>query len=396
MAHIRYATRGRKDQILEDAHPHTIGGQVFDRGSHKIILGCKMAIVHNGQIDSRYFRDIDKADLKTGCDSEAFLHIFRKMRARGIMETIPGAYTAAIADIKMKHVVIIRDRYGIKPGVLGWKDGRYCFASEDNAITSNGGEFIEDLIPGSIYYLSGTGNYSKEKVCNPAPRFCFFEWNYLASCNSILDGMPVRVLREKLGETLAKEYDPKDAEFVSFLPRCPEPAALAYERMTGKKFLYVFYKMRGKRAFQESTKKQRKDSIEDNLHLLSEIQQDRTLEDKILVCIDDSTVRGNNSKRERELLYDEAKVKKCYHLNYTPPIGIIGKDGVKRGCMFGVDMPPDDNFIARGRTEEEISKVMNMPVRYISLKGMLSAFEDLGILSGNLCYYCIGGPHPFK
>ena len=40
MAHVRYATRGRKDQILLDAHPHTLGGHVESRGNHILIRDC--------------------------------------------------------------------------------------------------------------------------------------------------------------------------------------------------------------------------------------------------------------------------------------------------------------------------------------------------------------------
>ena len=106
-------------------------------------------------------------------------------------------------------------------------------------------------------------------------------------------------------------------------------------------------------------------------------------------------VRGNNSKRERKLLYEKGGAKKVYHVNYTPPIGIIGEDGMPRGCMFGVDMPPDDNFIARGRTQEEINNEMRMPVVYISREGMFKVYKKLGISEQNLCTYCIGGKHPF-
>jgi glutamine phosphoribosylpyrophosphate amidotransferase len=59
-------------------------------------------------------------------------------------------------------------------------------------------------------------------------------------------------------------------------------------------------------------------------------------------------------------------------------------------------MPSDDNFIARGRTQAEISDEMGMPVIYISIEGMLEVFKKLGIPEENLCSYCIGGKHPFK
>ena len=44
----------------------------------------------------------------------------------------------AIADWRKREVIIMRDRTGIKPGVLGWKDGKYGVASEDIAFRKNG------------------------------------------------------------------------------------------------------------------------------------------------------------------------------------------------------------------------------------------------------------------
>ena len=38
---------------------------------------------------------------------------------------------------------------------------------------------------------------------------------------------------------------------------------------------------------------------------------------------------------------------------------------------------------------------MGLPVVYISTRGMMRAFERLGLESGRLCTYCIGGGHPF-
>lgn len=398
MAHVRYATRGRKDRILEDAHPHSIGGIVENRGNHILIRNCDMVGVHNGQVNEEYFFGLDKHVLKTGCDTEALLHIFKNKGEKEFIKQIPGSYTIAIADKQRKDIIVLRDRTGIKPGVLGWKDGKYGIASEDIAFRKNGGEFVEDLDPGSVYYLTPEGNFRKTKVVEPRIAYCFFEWNYLSDYESVLNGVSVRKVRELLGEILAEEFHPK-ADVVTFLPRCPEAAARSYARKTGIPYTPLFYKMRGERAFQGSTIDDRKKSINENLHLspyINDFPIRKFLEGKRIVSIDDSMVRGNNSKRERELLCEKGGAEKIYHLNYTPPIGIIGQDGIPRGCLFGVDMPPDDNFIARERTQDEISSEMGMPVVYISTKGMLKVFNRLGIPEENLCTYCIGGKHPFK
>lgn len=394
MTHVRYATRGRKDMILEDAHPHTIGGRIENRGNHIVISNCEMTIVHNGQVDNRYLKNIDKSLLRTGCDSEALLYFFRKKGEHELLRSIPGAYTLAIADKRRREVVVLRDRTGIKPGVLGLKDGKYNIASEDIAFRENGGEYIEDLEPGGVYYLSSNGHFKKERIVDEELAYCFFEWNYLAHYESILNGISVRRIRESLGEMLAQELNLDDVDVVTYLPRSPEVAARRYAEQTKKIFKPVFYKMRGERSFQGSTVDDRKNSIEQNLHLITRNMP--VIKGKVLLSIDDSMVRGNNSRRERKLLYENAKVKKAYHANYTPPIGGVGSDGVPRGCMFGVDMPPNDNFIARGRTLEEISNEMEMPVFYLSMNGMLRAYKKLGISKENLCTYCIGGEYPFK
>ena len=194
-------------------------------------------------------------------------------------------------------------------------------------------------------------------------------------------------------------FNPDDADVVTFLPRCPEVAARTYAKSVGLPFVPVFYKMRGERSFQGSDSRARKKSIDDNLHLLPGLRPQ--LAGKTVILIDDSIVRGNNSIRARDILYKQLGVKKAYLVSYTPPIGITPEHDPDnpRGCMFGVDMPPDppeaEGFIARGRTSEQISDAMGMPVVYISAERMYQAFRRLGLPQDRLCTYCIGGDHPF-
>src|SRR4030042_6376441 len=103
IGHVRYATRGRKDKILEDTHPHTIGGIVRHKGNHMLISDCDMAMVHNGQVEDKYFSGIDRSALKTDCDTEALLHLFREKGEYEILKCIAGAYSMAIADKTRKY-----------------------------------------------------------------------------------------------------------------------------------------------------------------------------------------------------------------------------------------------------------------------------------------------------
>lgn len=389
ITHVRYATKGRKDQILLDAHPHVIGGKVYDKGSHIIITDCEAAIVVNGQTHEKY---LDMSNCQTGCDSEALLHRFRELGEIGFLKNIPGSYSLAVADKRLKDVIVMRDRTGIKPGVLGWKDGKNVAASEDIAFLKNKAEYKSDLDPGSVYYFKSRGDCQPIEVIDPKTKYCFFEYNYVANEGSTLNGLSVRTVRSLLGEALAEEHNILEIDLVTFLPRCPEPAAISYVKKTKKEFEYVFYKPRNERAFQGSTSTERKHSISGNLHLIPGIED--LIKGKTLGVIDDSVVRGNNSIQAIKLLM-EAGAKGAYLLSYTPPIGIIGTDGKPRGCNDGVDMPIDDDFIARNRSNEEIDKKMGIPVRYLSLEGMLKTFEKLGMNRNDLCHFCIGGDKPY-
>ena len=392
-AHCRYATRGQEDRLLEDTHPFVIGGTVTRKKSHIHIRDCEAAIVHNGQVDiaSLGLANAPSA-LDNRCDTESLLHYYREKSELEILRNIPGAYTLAIADKRKKEVIVLRDRTGLRPGFLGYKDGKYCVASEDITIRKNGGIAIENLAPGTAYYLSPKGDYRKEQVVQPNLRHCFFEWNYFSDVESTLDHVPVASVRYFLGEEHAREFRPGDAHVTAFLPRCPEPAARRYADITGIPFVEALVKQKNERAFMGTREEERKTSIEETLEIHPDIGT--SLQGKNVVLIDDSLVRGNNSIYARDLLRGIG-VNKIYLLSYTPPIGIMGNDGAPRGCMFGVDMPPTDKFIARNRTQEQISEMLGMHIHYLSISGMLRAFQKAGMPSENLCTYCIGGGHPF-
>jgi amidophosphoribosyltransferase len=395
-AHVRYATKGREDKILEDAHPHVIGGQIENRGDHIIIRNCDAVAIHNGQVNFSKFQNPNSE-----CDTKILLKYYLKNGEKKLLENVQGSYTLAIADKKRNNVVVMRDRYGIKPGCLGFKDGKYCMASENIALSSNGALPLEDLDPGVIYYLLDNGNYKKIPIIKSQQKHCFFEWNYVSDAQSLINGLSVIKLRQELGKVLAEEFQFKNIDTISFLPRCPEAAARSYAKSLGKEDLFnpLFYKLRGERAFQGTTKDDRNSSIKSNLHILP--NSINLIKNKTIILIDDSTIRGNNSRHAIQLLKSFG-AKKIILLNYTPRIGIIGSDGIPRGCLWGVDMPPEDDFIVRtkdktnNRTDEEISEELGAQIGFLSAGGMFRAFERCGIKRESLCSFCIGGQHPFN
>jgi len=401
--HVRYATKGNKniEDLLKDAHPHAIGGKYEYGPNHVIISDCDAVIIVNGQTEEKYFKKLNQKKFKSNSDSEKLLNFYYENSENELLKEIPGAYFLAIADKRRDETIIIRDKTGIRPGFLGEKDGRYIVASEDIAIIKNGGKPIKDIEPGSIYYFDSDGSYRKRQILEPKKKHCFFEFNYILNRNSTTDRINVRTHRTFLGEKVAQEKFErmKNYNFISYMPESPEIAARELSDRLEIPFLKVFFKRQIEdRAFQSPTMKKREDSIGKNLSLIPGIKN--VIEGKRIVMLDDSMVRGVNAKHGRKLLYEDAKVSEALYALYTPPIGIIGEDGVARGCYYGVDMPSGDKFIARtgrkNRTLEEIEQIIKMPVEYLSYESMLEVFSKEGLKPHEICTYCIGGKHPFE
>jgi len=398
LAHNRYKTRGAEGSVLIEAHPHTIGGKRIDRERHSLITDCDAVGVHNGQINDEYLQSVDLDGLLTSCDSEAFLHLFARLGAQETLKQVPGAYVFAGAIKGDREVVVMRDRTGIKPACIGVKDGKTYVASESVAFTKNGGGSVRDMPPGSICYILPEGGSREKQVVDPERQSCFFEHAYVASPDSLIDGILVNLFRERMGEKLAKRFNPDDAKFVTDVPHCPRSAAEAYARSTGKEYLRIFYKMDKERSFQGATNGDRAKSIASNLNLIPWIEE--KIRGEGVIVIDDSIVRGNVIENGVVPLLNEAGVGHKYFFSYTPKIGIVGADGMDRGCEFGVDMPANENddhsFLARGLSTEEISAKVGMDVRYLSVEDMNDVYRSLGKNPDDLCTFCIGGRHPFE
>ncbi|RME77401.1 hypothetical protein D6774_04505 [Candidatus Woesearchaeota archaeon] len=390
--HVRYATRGQSSNLLEDGHPHAVGGRVIHRGDHLLRYDCDAVIIHNGQVErDELVKKLDDTTLETLVDSEALLHRYLDIGVRGLLRKVPGSYVCAIADKRHRDVVVLRDRHGVMPGVLGIKDGKTGVASEDIAFRKNGGEIIETLTPGSAYYLHPDGSHSKEVVVEPVPKRCFFQYNYIAHIDSHLDELSVRRVRTRYAQLLAKIL-PQDLDFITYVPSCPYPAAMACASLMNVPFIEVFYKKKKERSFQESTQKGREQSINGNLHLDPRVLD--TIRGKRIGVIEDSTIRGTVARRVAYLLKEEAKVSQVTLANYTPMIGRI-VNGKQAHCREGVDIAETDSFLAREGDAKLISDKLGINVVFPSQEEMFDILESLGEPRTSFCTRCLDANPPF-
>lgn len=109
------------------------------------------------------------------------------------------------------------------------------------------------------------------------------------------------------------------------------------------------------------------------------------INNKRIVLVDDSIVRGNTMKKIVSLLKDAGA--KEVHVR-------IGSPPIIAPCYLGIDMKTRDQFIATGKTVEEIRKIIGADsLAYISLKGLIKA---IGINEDDLCLGCLTGIYPVK
>ncbi len=403
-AHVRYATKGRKDRLLQDAHPHTIGGDRIDRGNHIITRRAKKSIIHNGQIDPHFLKKVNKSLLKSDCDSEALLHKYDSDGIKDIIRTIPGTYSAIIFDSEKGEALAFRDSHEIRPLCMGIKDGKYIFASETRPLERHGGRYLRDVYGGEVIYLDFDGKISKSVQYAAAdPRHCFFELTYLHHYDSHVGGKRISETRRNLGIAAAKEFHPSGIQIISYVPKAPEYAAMGYAEAYAKIyglnfdniFRHVYYKMSDTRTFIQSYQDQREEHIGKNLFVFDNIE----VKDKVVLVIDDSIIRGTESRRAVELLREKGPAA-IYFVSYTPPVGIIsGK--INYGCEQGVDMPPNPEvllesytyIIRKGGSIDGVrAEIGADKLYYLSRKGMLSA---LG-MDKSACHRCIGGPRVYS
>ncbi len=391
--HVRYATKGRKEKILFDAHPHVIGGKTIERSDHIFVHGADASIIHNGQVDTTaILPEIDETQLKTDCDTEAFLHLYKKKGIENLIRTVPDSYSAVIFDRTSFVAYAFRDRHGRMPCWLG-KDssGKYIIASEDSAMRKNYWTPIREVKPGELIRISRAGDFHSEQIAEQKPFHCIFQRTYVESPDSTHDGILISTMRERLGQVLAEEHPVRDADIITYVPRAPKPAALGYARTLGleNNFTDVFYKSKYKRIFIESTQSQRDNAADDEILMFPYVD----LKGKNVVIIDDSIIRGTESRRAAKLAR-EAGADRIHFLVYTMPIG-AELNGVKYGCEWGVDMPPSppEEWTYAIRKFGDIEGIKNHlgvdELYYISEQGML---QGVSMTPNKTCYWCMGGP----
>ena len=113
---------------------------------------------------------------------------------------------------------------------------------------------------------------------------------------------------------------------------------------------------------------------------------DEEFHGKKVLLVDDSIVRGTTSKQIVEMAR-RAGALKVYFASTSPPL--------KHPCVYGIDMSTRREFVARDRTDVEISEQIGADaVIYQGLDDLVGAVREE--LSGidKMCTACFSGHYP--
>ncbi len=360
IGHVRYPTAGCSSSA--EAQPFYVNSP----------YGIAMA--HNGNLTNaqdlkdQLYKD-DLRHINTESDSEILLNVFAHELARQnklnvtaeeIFEAVAGVHRrckggyAIVSMIVGRGILAFRDPFGIRPVCYGKRETEqgteYMIASESVALHAQGFTLVRDLLPGEAMYIDNEGQlFTRQCAENPQYFPCIFEFVYFARPDSIIDDVSVYKARLRMGEKLVKkilkERPKHDIDVVIPIPDTSRTAALEVAYHLGVKYREGFMKNRYiGRTFIMPGQTQRKKSVRQKLNAI-----DLEFKGKNVLLVDDSIVRGTTSQQIIQMARD-AGAKKVYMASAAPP--------VRYANVYGIDMPSPKEFIADGRTVEEIAEAI--------------------------------------
>ena len=302
IGHIRYPTAGTSKS--KEAQPFYVNSP------YGICLAHNGNLVNHDEL-SDMLASTDMRHLNSQSDSEVLLNVFahelQKIGQHGTMaerlfaavgavhHRISGGY-AVVALIANNGIVAFRDPNGIRPLVLGKRDGsgglEYMIASESVALDALGFERLRDVAPGEAIFIDNKGRFHSTNFPNIKTSWspCIFEFVYLARPDSIIDGLSVYKARLRMGEKLAekiiRENKHHDIDVVIPIPDTSRTPAVQVAHGLGVKFREGFIKNRYiPRTFIMPGQAEREKSVKQKLNAI-----DLEFRGKNVLLVDDSIV----------------------------------------------------------------------------------------------------------
>ena len=323
---------------------------------------------------------------------------------RYAQETVNGSLTLLL--MTKDGIYAARDRYGRTPVVVGKKEEAYCVSFENSAYINLGYEAYKELGPGEIDLITPE---SVEQLVAPGKemKICSFLWVYYGYPTSSYEGVNVEEMRYKCGSMLAKrDGDSVHPDIVAGVPDSGIAHAIGYSNESGIPYArpFIKYTPTWPRTFMPTSQSQR-----NLIAKMKLIPVQSLIEDKKLLLIDDSIVRGTQLRETTEFLYKSGAkevhvrpacpplVYGCKFLNFSrskSDLDLITRRIIQEA--EGENCPAevlaeyaDPDSCRYAKMVEEIRKIQNFTtLRFHRLDDLIAS---IGIDPCKVCTYCFNG-----
>ena len=318
-------------------------------------------------------------------------------------EKIKGSMTMIL--LTPEGLYAARDRLGRTPLIIGRKEGAHCVSFESHAYINLGYEDEKNLGPGEVVFVTPEGIEVLQKPGDKM-RICSFLWVYYGYPTSSYEGVGVEEMRYNCGKLLAQRDDHSiDVDIVAGVPDSGIAHAIGYANESGIPYArpFIKYTPTWPRSFMPTTQSQR-----NLIARMKLIPVHSLIEDRSLLLIDDSIVRGTQLRETTEFLYQsgakEVHVRPacppllygCKYLNFSrskSDLDLITRriirewEGDNDVNVLGEYADPNSERYAA--MLEEIRKRQNFTsLRYHRLDDLI---KSIGIDACQVCTYCFNG-----
>ena len=322
---------------------------------------------------------------------------------RYVQSVVEGSMTLLL--LTENGIYAARDLLGRTPVVIGKKENAYCVSFESFAYINLGYTDYKELGPGEIVYVTPESVETVSPACEKM-RICSFLWVYYGYPTSSYEGVGVEEMRYNCGKLLAQRDDHSiDVDIVAGVPDSGIAHAIGYANESGIPYArpFIKYTPTWPRSFMPTTQSQR-----NLIARMKLIPVHSLIEDRSLLLIDDSIVRGTQLRETTEFLYQsgakEVHVRPacppllygCKYLNFSrskSDLDLITRriirewEGDNDVNILGEYADPNSDRYAA--MLEEIRKRQNFTsLRYHRLDDLI---KSIGIDACQVCTYCFNG-----
>ncbi len=265
-------------------------------------------------------------------------------------ELIEGSMSILI--MTQAGIYAARDKMGRTPIEIGRKEGAHCVSFESFAYLNLGYADERELGPGEIAVITPDAVHTLVKPGSDM-KICTFLWVYYGYPTSSYEGVSVEKMRCDCGAMLAQRDDVQP-DIVAGVPDSGLAHAIGYANYSGIPFgrPFIKYTPTWPRSFMPTIQTQRNLIAKMKLIPVHDL-----IQDKKLLLIDDSIVRGTQLGETTEFLY-QSGAKEVHIRPACPPI------------MFGC------KYLNFSRSSSEMDLITRRVLKEIENEGKEIRLED--------------------